>query len=133
MSSWRIAVTRAISIRNTRIIHSSGVCKEIFDVSGEKQFEVKVLDAKKPVVVDFHADWCNPCLKLAPILLRIVESRKGKIDLAKVNIDENQELAIRYGVASIPTVLLMKDGKIDTSFVGLLSEDEIEKFVPKIK
>ena len=61
-------------------------------VSGEKQFEEKVLDAKKPVVVDFHADWCNPCLKLAPILLRIVESRKGKIDLAKVNIDENQEL-----------------------------------------
>ncbi len=104
--------------------------KEIFDISGENQFKQKVLDAKKPVVVDFHADWCDPCLKLAPALLKVIESRKGKVDLAKVNIDDNQELAIRYGVSSIPTVLLMRDGDMDSSFVGLLSEDELEKFIP---
>ena len=78
------------------------------------------------MIVDFHAIWCGPCLELTPILTDIVEERDGNVDLAKVNIDNNQELAIRYGVASIPTVLLIRNGKMSKSFVGLISRDEIE-------
>ena len=93
------------------------------------------MESKKPVIVDFHAIWCGPCLELTPILTPIltdiVEERDGNVDLAKVSIDNNQELAIRNGIASIPTVLLMRNGKMSKSFVGLISRDEIEQFVPK--
>ena len=94
---------------------------DVFDIKNEEDFKTKVLESKKPVIVDFHAIWCGPCLELTPILTDIVEERDGNVDLAKVNIDNNQELAIRYGVASIPTVLLMRNGKMSKSFVGLIS------------
>ena len=78
---------------------------KVFDIKNEKVFKNKVLESKKPVIVDFHAIWCGPCLELTPIVTDIVEERDGNVDLAKVNIDNNQELAIQYGVASIPTSL----------------------------
>ena len=81
------------------------------DIKNEEDFKTKVLESKKPVIVDFHAIWCGPCSELTPILTDIVEERDGNVDLAKVNIDNNQELAIQYGVASIPTVLLMEEWK----------------------
>ena len=77
---------------------------DVFDIKNEEDFKTKVLESKKPVIVDFHVIWCGPCLELTPIVTDIVEERDGNVDLAKVNIDNNQELAIRYGVASIPTV-----------------------------
>ena len=114
-----------------RSISVSQYFNEVFDIKNEEDFKTKVIESKKPVIVDFHAIWCGPCLELTPILTDIVEKRDGNVDLAKVNIDDNQELAIRYGVASIPTVLLIRNGKMSKSFVGLISRDEIEQFVPK--
>ena len=135
MSVWTRLVLRGLNRpfipTSVRFIRSSGIQRAVFVVSGEKEFKEKVLESKKHVVVDFHADWCNPCVKLAPVLLKVVESRQGKVDLAKIDIDKNQELALRYGVASIPTVLLMADGELKDSFVGLQSEDDLERFVPK--
>ena len=130
MSGKTLRYTFQHIYRLSRSIHLSCFRKDLFDVTGEKEFKEKVLDSKKPVVVDFHAGWCGPCLQLAPSLSKVIESRKGRVDLAKVNIDQNQELAIRYGVASIPTVILMQDGEMKSSFVGLVSEKEIEAFVP---
>ena len=72
----------------------------------ESTFEQEVLQSDKPVLVDFWAEWCGPCHAVSPVLDRIVEERNGEIKLVKVNIDEEQELAIRFGVQSIPTMIL---------------------------
>uniref|UniRef100_A0A1X7UXY4 Thioredoxin n=1 Tax=Amphimedon queenslandica TaxID=400682 RepID=A0A1X7UXY4_AMPQE len=105
--------------------------RDEYDIKDDADFKKRVLENKKPVVVDFHAVWCGPCRDLAPKLSKIVNSRDNKVDLAKVNIDHHQELAVNYGVAAVPTVMLMKDGKMITSFLGLISDKEIEDFVPK--
>ncbi len=73
-------------------------------------FESEVLQSDKPVIVDFWAEWCGPCHAVAPVLDRIVEEHGDELKLVKVNIDEEQELAQRYGVASIPTMILFRDG-----------------------
>ena len=77
----------------------------------ESTFEQEVLSSDKPVLVDFWAEWCGPCHAVAPILDKIVEERAGELKLVKVNIDEEQGLAERYGIASIPTMVLFKDGE----------------------
>lgn len=117
-------------LRNRSISISAGL-GETFDVKDEADFKKRVLEATKPVVVDFHAGWCEPCARLGPVLTRVVDGRGGKVDLAKVDVDVNQELALRYGVQSIPTVLLMENGEQKNSFCGLAAENEVEEFVPK--
>ena len=77
----------------------------------EQTFEQEVTKSEKPVIVDFWAEWCGPCHAVAPVLDRIAEERGGEIKLVKVNIDEEQGLAQRYGVSSIPTMILFKDGE----------------------
>lgn len=115
----------------TRLVSTTSCLRAEYDIESEEHFKNKVLNSSKPVVVDFHAIWCAPCKSLAPILSKVVASRGDKVDLAKVNIDSHQELAIQYGVAAVPTVILMRDGKMTGSFLGLLSEQEIQEFVPK--
>src|SRR5437870_5639625 len=77
----------------------------------ETTFEQEVLKSETPVIVDFWAEWCGPCHAVAPVLDRIVEERSGEVKLVKVNIDEEQELARRYGIMSIPTIMLFRDGE----------------------
>lgn len=80
-------------------------------------WDAEVLRSDKPVIVDFWAEWCGPCHAVAPVLDRIVEERSGEVKLVKVNIDEQQDLAQRYGVASIPTMILFRDGEPGKSVV----------------
>ena len=126
----RVAMRRGIKPK-WRQFSLSVALRDEFDIKSEEDFQSKVINSVKPVVVDFHAIWCQPCRDLGPLLSKVVESRGGKVDLAKVNIDNHQELAIRYGVAAVPTVILIKDGEMTDSFLGLISESDIEKFVPK--
>ena len=77
----------------------------------ESTFEQEVLKSDKPVIVDFWAEWCGPCHAVSPILDKIAEERAGELTVVKVNIDEEQALAERYGIASIPTIVLFKDGE----------------------
>ena len=131
-----VSISRSTLIRRLvklqwRALSLSSTLSDVFDVESEEDFKKKVLEAKKPVVVDFHAIWCQPCKTLGPILTKVVETRNNKVDLAKVNIDNHQELAIKYGVAAVPTVLVMRDGEMTASFLGLISEKEIDEFVPK--
>jgi thioredoxin 1 len=90
-------------------------------------FESEVLQSDKPVIVDFWAEWCGPCRAVAPVLDRIIEERGDELKLVKVNIDEEQELAQRYGVASIPTMILFRDGAPAAAAIGAQPKGAIER------
>ena len=87
-------------------------------------FEEQVLRADRPVLVDFWATWCGPCRMLAPIVAEIAEERDD-VTVGKVNVDDESELAARYGVSSIPTVILFKDGKVSATSVGYRSKAQL--------
>src|SRR5262245_64008245 len=90
-------------------------------------FEQEVLQSEKPVIVDFWAEWCGPCHAVAPVLDKIAEERADELKLVKVNIDEEQELATTYGVMSIPTMILFKDGEPAAAVIGAQPKGAIEK------
>jgi thioredoxin 1 len=90
-------------------------------------FEVEVLQSEKPVIVDFWAEWCGPCHAVAPVLDRIIEERGDELKLVKVNIDEERELAERYGIASIPTMLLFRDGEPTAAAIGAQPKGQLER------
>lgn len=88
-------------------------------------FENEALNSEIPVLVDFYADWCGPCKMLAPAVERISERYAGKVKVCKVNVDEAYPVAASFGIQSIPTVILFKDGEMLDKSIGLVSEDEL--------
>src|SRR6266545_4793588 len=93
----------------------------------EQSFEQEVLGSDTPVLVDFWAEWCGPCHAVSPILDRIVEERSGELKLVKVNIDEEQALAMKYGVQSIPMMILFEGGEPTAAVVGARPKTAIEQ------
>jgi thioredoxin 1 len=93
----------------------------------ESNFETEVLQSDKAVLVDFWAEWCGPCHAVAPVLDKIAAERPDELKLVKVNIDEEQELAQRYGVMSIPTMILFKDGEPAAAAIGALPKSALEQ------
>lgn len=92
-------------------------------------FEAEVLKASTPVLVDFYADWCNPCKMMGPVVAKIAEEYDGKVKVGKCNIDENMELAAKYRVASIPAFIIFKDGKPAANYVGAMPAAELREKV----
>ena len=92
----------------------------------EQSFEEEVLQSEKPVIVDFWAEWCGPCHAVAPVLDRIVDERNGDLKLVKVNIDEQPALSQRYGVQSIPTMILFKGGQPVKTVIGAYPKKRLE-------
>jgi len=90
-----------------------------------QNFEEEVLKKEGLVLVDFFATWCGPCKMLAPVLSQIAEEYKDKVKVGKVNVDEENELAIKYQISSIPTLILFKEGKAVKTLIGLSSKSEI--------
>ena len=93
----------------------------------ETTFEQEVIQSDKPVIVDFWAEWCGPCHAIAPVIDKIAAERDGELKVVKVNIDEEQALAMRYGIASIPTVVLFRDGEPAAAAVGAQPKQALER------
>lgn len=89
-------------------------------------FEQEVMKADLPVLVDFYADWCGPCKMMAPIMDTLTKELEGKAKICKVNVDNERELASRYGVMSIPTMCIFKGGKVVDKIVGSLPKADLE-------
>ncbi|MCK5580233.1 MAG: thioredoxin [Candidatus Omnitrophica bacterium] len=90
-----------------------------------KNFEEEVVKSDLPVLVDFWAEWCGPCKMISPVIDEIAEEMAGKVKVAKVNIDESQELAAKYNVMSIPTLLIIKQGEVVDQTVGAVGKDQL--------
>ncbi len=104
---------------------SSNLIKHISDAS----FEADVLQSTQPVLVDYWAEWCGPCKMIAPILDEMATAYSGKLQITKMNVDENREIPGQFGIRGIPTLMLFKDGKLAATKVGALSKSQMAAFI----
>lgn len=94
-------------------------------------FETEILGSDKPVLVDFWAAWCGPCRMVAPTLDQLADEMDGTVRIAKLNVDDNQELAVKFGVQSIPSFLLFKDGEVADRMMGAMPKAAFESFIQR--
>lgn len=97
-----------------------------------ENYEEEVLKSEQVVLIDFYADWCGPCRMMAPIIDGIAEEMGDEIKVRKINVDDNQDLAMEYDVMSIPTIVIVKHGKAVKNFVGVRDENEIKEGIKEI-
>lgn len=97
----------------------------------DTNFNSEVVDSKETVLVDFWAEWCGPCKRIAPVVEEVAQEYKGKIKVAKVNVDEGRSTASNFGIMSIPTLMLFKNGTIVNQVVGVVSKSEIVSMIEK--
>ncbi|HET7174797.1 MAG TPA: thioredoxin TrxA [Gammaproteobacteria bacterium] len=97
--------------------------------TSDANFDSDVLKSSVPVLVDYWAEWCGPCKMIAPILDEIAKDYGGKLKIAKVNVDENQHVTQKYGIRSIPTLMMFKDGNVQAQKVGAMSKSQLAAFI----
>ena len=103
---------------NAQIVHTT-----------DARFETDVLQASRPVLLDFWAEWCGPCKMIAPILDEVAREYGDRVQVTKINIDENPQTPPRFGIRGIPTLMLFKDGKVEAQRVGALSKSQLTQFL----
>ncbi len=101
------------------------------EIKSTQQFDDEVLNSSKPVFVDFWAEWCGPCRAVSPAVEEVSKEYDGKVNFVKVNVDDNNELASRYNVYSIPTLAIFQKGKIIAQAAGAASKDKIKAYIDK--
>jgi thioredoxin 1 len=104
---------------------ASELIKHISDAS----FEADVLQATQPVLVDYWAEWCGPCKMIAPILEDVSASYVGRLQIAKMNVDENRDIPAKFGIRGIPTLMLFKNGQLAATKVGAMSKSQMTAFI----
>ena len=104
---------------------ASDLIKHISDAT----FEADVLQAGKPVLVDYWAEWCGPCKMIAPILDEVSATYQDKLQIAKMNVDENRDIPAKFGIRGIPTLMLFKDGQLAATKVGAVSKAQLTAFI----
>ena len=104
---------------------ASDLIKHVSDAT----FKADVLDAATPVLVDFWAEWCGPCKMIAPILDEVAGAYNGKLQIAKVNVDENSEVPAKFGIRGIPTLMVFKGGQLAATKVGAMSKTQLTAFI----
>jgi thioredoxin 1 len=97
----------------------------------DDQFDVEVLQSSEPVLVDFWAEWCGPCKMIAPILDELAETYGGRLKVAKINIDHNQQTPRNYNVRGIPTLMIFKDGKVEATQIGAVGKAQLSQMIDK--
>ena len=97
----------------------------------DSTFESEVIKSETPVLVDFWAPWCGPCRMISPVVEEIATSYTGRLKVGKVNVDDNQEITMKYGIRSIPTLILFKNGKAVEQIIGAVPKSEIERIIKK--
>ena len=104
---------------------ASDLIKHVTDAT----FEADVLKSAQPILVDYWAEWCGPCKMIAPILDEVSAAYAGKLNIAKMNVDENREIPAKFGIRGIPTLMLFKDGQLAATKVGALSKAQLVAFI----
>jgi thioredoxin 1 len=99
---------------------------------GTGNFEAEVVQSSQPVVVDFWAEWCQPCKMLSPVLDKVAQQYAGQLKVVKCNVDENQDIAMKYGVMSIPNLIFFKDGQVVNQAVGYMNEAQLASKVDEV-
>ena len=104
---------------------------QFLGVATDDNFEGEVLKSDKPVLIDFWAPWCGPCKAIGPVVEELAGQFKDSVKIMKLNVDENQKTSLNYGVRSIPTLILFKDGKVLDTLIGLVPQKRLEDFIKK--
>ena len=94
-----------------------------------ENFDKEVLESDLPVLIDFWAEWCGPCKQLAPTVEEVADAMVGSVKVCKIDVDSNQDLAVQYGVRSIPTLLIFKNGEVTSTQIGAISKQQLEDFI----
>ena len=95
----------------------------------DETFEPEVLKSETPVLVDYWAEWCGPCKSIAPMLDEVAKEYEGRLKIAKLNVDENQQTPAKFGIRGIPTLMLFKNGNVEATRVGALSKSQLTAFL----
>ncbi|HAL37314.1 MAG TPA: thiol reductase thioredoxin [Polaromonas sp.] len=105
------------------------MASELIKHTTDATFEADVLKSSQPVLVDYWAEWCGPCKMIAPLLEEVATSYAGKLQIAKMNVDENREIPAKFGIRGIPTLMLFKDGQMAATKVGAMSKAQLTAFI----
>jgi thioredoxin 1 len=105
------------------------MASELIKHVSDATFETEVLQSSTPVLVDYWAEWCGPCKAIAPILDEVATGYEGRLQIAKMNVDENRDIPAQFGIRGIPTLMLFKDGKLAATKVGALSKSQLTAFI----
>ena len=110
-------------------IKENSMASELIKHVTDASFEVDVLQSTQPVLVDYWAEWCGPCKMIAPILDEVSTTYEGKLQISKMNVDENRDIPAKFGIRGIPTLMIFKDGQLAATKVGAMSKAQLLAFI----